>query len=130
MLDSAYTKAKLVNFAQIPFNRDFRDRLIFTSSKFGGKKLTSQAYQFLRDIPDGRKFGGIFNMVDGSASSGNFYKALTYLPSTLTENQDLDVKKLILWKAALLKGENKAYENVLDKNYNWDYVLYGNFSLN
>jgi hypothetical protein len=120
LLDSAYSKARTINLFQINGNRDFRYDFISFSAQVGGNEISTIANQFLKDMVEGRKFGGIIGMVRGYTSTNNFYKALTYVPPTLTENQDLIIRTWLLWKAG--KTENDDYKYVLDDYFEWNNI--------
>ncbi|MEQ1585293.1 MAG: hypothetical protein ABL895_05400 [Cyclobacteriaceae bacterium] len=130
MLDSANSKAPTIALTQLPGFRDFRYNLIYTLTYVGGKEITSQAKDVLREMNEGRKFGGTLSMVDGYSRSGELYKASASMPITLTENQELVCKTRILWGASSSKGNKEIYLIGLNKRFDWDYVRYGNSTLN
>jgi energy-coupling factor transporter ATP-binding protein EcfA2 len=98
-LDSAMAKVDEIDFGTLPFEWDARYNLISLLAKIGGEKMNALAMEIFRDIPEGPKFFGTFRMADGLAAEGNFFKALSIIPSTLTEEQDLISSAVILWEA-------------------------------
>jgi hypothetical protein len=130
MLDSANSKMPAIALSQIPGFRDFRYNLIYAHTYVGGREIAFRANEVLREMPEGRKFGGTLSMVDGYSHSGELYKASASMPMTLTENQELLCKTKILWRASLLKGTTEDYLNGLNKKFDWDYVRYGSSTLN
>ncbi|HEY6435812.1 MAG TPA: hypothetical protein VIY47_04420, partial [Ignavibacteriaceae bacterium] len=110
-LDSALSKMKNIDFGAIPFPWDARYNLIALLSKIGGEKINKIAFEVLRDVPEGPKFFGISRMSNSMAFEGNFYNALSVIPSTLTEEQDLIVCDIIFWVACFnqekMSGKNE-----------------------
>jgi energy-coupling factor transporter ATP-binding protein EcfA2 len=131
-LDSALTKASRVDFSQFDFgiNRqiDIRQNLILLLSRIGGRELNDISNDLLREMVEGAKFSGIISRVYGVAEEGNFYRALTALPSTLTEGQDLILQSFILWQAAIEKQteEEAARWKPMDDffTFNNNYIFY------
>jgi len=131
-LDSALTKASRVDFSQFNFGVntqiDIRQNLILLLSRIGGRELNDISNDLLREMVEGAKFSGIINRVYGVAEEGNFYRALTALPSTLTEGQDLILQSFILRQAAIEKQteEEAARWKPMDDffTYNNNYIFY------
>lgn len=131
-LDSALTKASRVDFSEFDFgvNRqvDIRQNLILLLSRIGGRELNDMSNDLLREMVEGAKFSGIISRVYGVAEEGNFYRALTALPPTLTEGQDLILQSFILWQAAIEKQteEEAARWKPMDDffTYNNNYIFY------
>jgi hypothetical protein len=111
-LDSVLSKSKDVDFSNFDFGRnqalDYRFNLILLMSRIGGRKLNAMADNFLSDIIEQNKFGGILNHVYGVADEGNFYRARTGLPTTLTETEDLTARSYILWQACRKQDSEKG----------------------
>ena len=131
-LDSALTKASRVDFSQFDFgiNRqiDIRQNLILLLSRIGGRELNEISNDVLREMVQGVKFSGIISRVFGVAEEGNFYRAMTALPPTLTENQELFLQSLILWQASIEQQteEEAARWKPMDTYFTHDfnYVFY------
>ena len=126
MLDSAMAIASSINQTQIAGFRDHRYNLIAMLTQIGGNKMSTIANEIQREMIEGRKFGSIMSMVDGYSVSGNYYKALSIIPSTLTENQELIYATNMLMNASTAKNMRNDLINAL----RWDYVLYGALNLN
>jgi energy-coupling factor transporter ATP-binding protein EcfA2 len=120
-LDSAYAISKKINYAiQVP-KVDPRYFQIQLLSEIGSKAINMQAAEILRDLPEGGKYGGVFLRVSGIAYEGNYYRALTAIPNTLTESQDLLCRTLILLEACKVKERltgNTSWK-AMDDNFDW-----------
>lgn len=131
-LDSALTKASRVDFSQFDFgvNRqiDIRQNLILLLSRIGGRELNEISNDLLREMIEAMKFSGIISRVYGVAEEGNFYRAYTAMPPTLTEGQDLFLQSMILWQAAIEKqSEEEAVRwKPMDTffTHDFNYVFY------
>jgi hypothetical protein len=110
-LDSALSKSKTIDFSQFNYGAtqaiDFRFKLIFLMSRIGGRQLNTLSDDFLQEIIEGNKFNGVFSKVYGVAEEGNFYRAFSSIPTTLTETEDLFSRALILWQACIKRETDK-----------------------
>jgi energy-coupling factor transporter ATP-binding protein EcfA2 len=132
-LDSVFSKSKDVDFSQFNFGAnqaiDYRLNLILLLSRIGGKQLNTLSSDFLAEIIEGNKFDGVTSRVYGIAEEGNFYRALTAIPSTLTESQDLIARALIVWQACRKKEAEegiqrwKAMDDFLTHDFNYIFYL-------
>jgi energy-coupling factor transporter ATP-binding protein EcfA2 len=126
-LDSALTKASRVDFSQFDFgvNRqiDIRQNLILLLSRIGGRELNEISNDLLREMVEEMKFSGMISRVYGVAEEGNFYRAYTAMPPTLTEGQELFLQSFILWQAAIAQQteEEAARWEPMDTFYTHDY---------
>ncbi|ULQ51013.1 ATP-binding protein [Flavihumibacter fluvii] len=102
-LDSAYANIARLDYAKLPDALDPRTDQLLVLSEIGSKTINAHAKEVLRDIPEGAKFGAIYYQVIGISYEGNYYRALTSLPTTLTESQDLICRTLILLEACRAK---------------------------
>ncbi len=106
-IDSVFAKSRDVDFSQFNFgaNRaiDFRFNLILLLSRIGGIQMNQLSDNFLKEIIEDNKFDGAFCKVYGVAEEGNFYRAFSSIPSTLTESQDLIACDVIIWQASRKK---------------------------
>ncbi|PWN05106.1 ATP-binding protein [Rhodohalobacter mucosus] len=131
-LDSALTKASRVDFSQFDYgvNRqiDIRQNLILLLSRIGGRELNEISNDVLREMVEDVKFSGIFSRVFGVAEEGNFYRAMTAMPPTLTEGQELFLQSLILRQAAVAQqtAEEAARWEPMDTffTHDFNYVFY------
>ena len=131
-LDSVFSKSKDVNFSEFNFGQrqsvDIRFNLILLLSRIGGRELNSLLNNFLAEIIEDNKFGGVINKVYGVAEEGNFYRAKIALPSTLTETQDLIARAIILWQACRKKETEEGSKNwkAMDEfiSHDLNYIYY------
>jgi hypothetical protein len=114
-LDSVFSKSKDVDFSQFNFGVnqaiDFRFNLILLMSRIGGKQLNSLSNKSLAEIIEQNKFFGVLSSVYGIAEEGNFYRAKTAIPSTLTESEDLTARSYILWQACRKRELEEGVQN-------------------
>ena len=132
-LDSVFSKSKDMDFSK--FNNginqaiDYRYNLILLLSRIGGKKLNSMSDNFLADVIEQNKFAGIISRVYGVAEEGNFYRAKTSLPATLTETEDLTARSYILWQACRKQASAselrkwKTMDDFLTHDYNYIFFM-------
>ncbi|HEY5773231.1 MAG TPA: hypothetical protein VIS75_11400, partial [Chitinophagaceae bacterium] len=131
-LDSVFSKSKEIDFSQFNFGAnqaiDFRFNLILLMSRIGGKKLNSLSYNFLSDIIEQNKFFGVLSRVYGIAEEGNFYRALTAIPSTLTETEELTARSFIVWQACrkIELEEGKQQWGTMDEfiTHDFNYIFF------
>src|SRR6185369_2640049 len=132
-LDSVFSKSKDVDFSQFNFGRaqaiDFRFNLILLLSRIGGKELNAMSNNLFAEIIEGNKFNGVISKVYGIAEEGNFYRAKTALPATLTETEELISRAFILWQACRKKegvegaSNWKAMDEFLTHDFNYIFYL-------
>ena len=132
-LDSVFSKSKEIDFSQFNFGFnqaiDFRYNLILLLSRMGGRPLNFHSNNFLAEIVEQNKFFGVLSRVYGIAEEGNFYRAKTALPSTLTESEELTARSFITWQACRKKesekGEQKwtAMDEYITHDFNYIFFL-------
>ena len=131
-LDSVFSKSKDIDFSQFNFGInqaiDFRFNLILLLSRIGGKQLNALSSKLLAEIIEGNKFFGVSSRVYGIAEEGNFYRAQTAIPSTLTETEELIARALIIWQAGRKKEskEGKHKWSAMDQflMHDFNYIFY------
>jgi hypothetical protein len=128
-LDSAFAKARHVDFSKVLEPIDSRYFTVMVLSEIGSRPLNDEAELILSEIPDDRKFNGILARARGVASEGNYYRALTSIPNTLTESQDLQCRSAILLEACKhLEQQSGAATKwkPMDEfsDWNWNYITY------
>jgi hypothetical protein len=83
---------------------------------------------FLAEVIEGNKFDGVISSVYGIAEEGNFYRALTAIPSTLTETQDLIARSFIIWQACRKKEAEEGVQKwkTMDEyiTHDFNYIFY------
>ncbi len=102
-LDSAYALSRKIDYAFNVAEIDPRYLQIQLLSEIGSRDINNQAAAILRDLPEQGKFWGVFLRSTGLAYEGNYYMALTAIPNTLTESQDLQCRTAILVEACKAK---------------------------
>ncbi|HSF44362.1 MAG TPA: ATP-binding protein [Chitinophagaceae bacterium] len=130
-LDSAYSVSKKIDYADFVPDVEPRHLQIQVLSEIGSRSINNEAIEILRNLPENLKYDGIFAQVTGLAYEGNYYRALTAIPGTLTEGQDLDCRSAILLEAARAKEKqagNKKW-NAMDRYIDW-YQIYQNYMPN
>ncbi len=131
-LDSVFSKSEKIDFSNFNYGAnqaiDPRFSLILMMSRIGGKELNTLADNVLSGIIEQNKFQGVMVQVYGIAEEGNFYRALTSISPTLTENQDLMTRSLILWQACKKKEspEESLTWSAMDRflTYDLNYIWY------
>lgn len=126
-LDSIFSKTDKVDINVLNSPTDHRFNLLMVLGRIGSEKINDKALGIYSEMQEGPKFGALISMVIGTSDEGNLYRAVTAIPPTLTETQDLICRSIILWQAArnMERGEStrwKSMDNFLLKdNY---YVNY------
>ena len=113
LLDSAYAISGKINYADVVTDVDPRYMQIQLLSEIGGKAINKEADLILKDLPENGKYDGVSLRVAGLAFEGNYYRARTAIPNTLTESQDLQCRAVILIEAC------KAKEKI-EGNFQWE----------
>jgi energy-coupling factor transporter ATP-binding protein EcfA2 len=126
-LDSAYANAEKIDYSvsALGFSRGAMIRVL---SEIGSKRINNNADELLREFPGAAKFTGIIARVKGISGEGNYYRALTALPATLTETQDLVCRIFILLEncKARERGGNDSSWKAMDNFIEWnqDYIQF------
>ena len=131
-LDSVFSKSKEVDFSQFNFGAnqaiDYRFNLILLMSRIGGKQLNGLSNNFFAEIIEQNKNGAVLRKVYGIAEEGNFFRAKTAIPATLTETDELFTRSLIVWQACqkkeLEKGELKWKKMDDFITHDFNYIFY------
>jgi len=130
LLDSTLSKMKADDPSRLPGYLEYRGKVIYVLDKIGGEKMIDVRNKILRTIPEGRKFQATGATVKGIAERGDFYAARMFIPSTLTEEQDLICRSIILLQAAREreKANNSPAWKAMDDYFAWDeYELFFGF---
>ncbi|HLA58673.1 MAG TPA: hypothetical protein VK622_07930, partial [Puia sp.] len=120
-LDSVYTESRKIDFTNLTPELDCRIGQIRVLSQIGSEALNNNADDLLREIPQEYKMNGIAARIEGIASEGNYFRALTAIPKTLTETQDLICRAIILREDSRAKErKNQDSEwNAFDRYLDW-----------
>jgi hypothetical protein len=108
-LDSAFSKMETQNLSDLGFNEDYRFKLIHVLSKMGGERLNTMAKDVLRDITEDNKFDAILSYVWGATADQNYYNAVSSIPKTLTESQELQCYGMLLWETCKQSDNGNAH---------------------
>ncbi|HJS53799.1 MAG TPA: hypothetical protein VJ765_04625, partial [Chitinophagaceae bacterium] len=132
-IDSVFSKSKDIDFSQFNFGSnqaiDYRFNLILLLSRIGGKQLNAFSNNFLADIIEQNKFFAVQSRVYGIVEEGNFYRAMTAIPSTLTETEELTAHATIVWQACRKKETEegvqkwKAMDEFITHDFNYIFYL-------
>jgi len=109
LLDSAFSKMEDQNLSDLTYNEDYRFKLIHVLSKMGGERLNAMAKDILRDITEDDKFDAIQSYVWGSTADQNYYNAVSSIPKTLTESQELQCYGMLLWETCKQSENDNAH---------------------
>ena len=126
-LDSVMSINKTIDFNNLNI-RDNRFDLVEVLSRIGGRAMNEKAMEIMRDFSlNERNFGTIL-MIWGVAKEGNYHRALTSIPTTFTEEQDLICRDIILYEESK-KRESQSSVNTwsaMDKFYakRFEYIFY------
>lgn len=124
-LDSSFAKAKNVDYQSLRFELNSTFKQVMVLSEIGSNRLNAKASSMLKNMTEDEKAFGILNQVMGLAKEGNYYRALTAIPNTLTESQDLICRILILLEAIKEKEVKsadsswKAMDNFVYRLFNY-----------
>lgn len=127
-LDSSFAKSKTIDITTTVQETDPAYNQVMVLSEIGSKAINKKAIDVLRDIPEARKFFGILSRVTGVAFEGNYYRAYTSIPNSLTESEDLQCRTMLLLEAAKEKekaGKETQWKAMDDFiNWYWNYTDY------
>jgi hypothetical protein len=131
LLDSAMIGLRAFDPENVPPFLDYRGKAVSLLNNIGGDNYVDIAAEIYREIPEVRKFAATERLVKGIAGSGDYNGAYVSIPTTLTEEQDLICRSVILLTAARAhENENKLKGwPALDWFVDWsdDHVLFFGF---
>jgi hypothetical protein len=96
LLDSALSIYRRMPTKDFLFELEYRHRFVEIMEKIGGDKMKMFSKEFLRDTRESRKVLSINAMVNGICERGDYYEAMTAIPPTLTEGEDLACKGVLI----------------------------------
>lgn len=131
-LDSALSKAEHINFSNynegLNTNLDIRFKLIMVLSRIGGRHLNALAENYASEFIEPAIYGGTISRIMGVAAEGNFFRAYSAMPATLTETQELISRTILLWQACLKEElkNNRLPDQAMDNffNHEFNYIFY------
>ena len=131
LLDSAMTGLRAFDPENVPPFLDYRGKAISLLNKIGGDKYVDIGTDVYREIPELRKFTATERLVKGIADSGDYNGAYVSIPPTLTEDQDLICRSIILLTAARAREDENKIKGwpAMDWFADWsdDHVLFFGF---
>lgn len=127
MLDSAYSLISKIDFNQTAVSNaprhDSRRMLVYMLGKVGGEKPGQLARGYIREFLENAKALGMLAMILGTAQDGNFYTALSTMPPTLTEDQEMVCYYSMLGLIAQQRSSNPAWLG-LTEFLEWDFKYF------
>jgi len=126
-LDSAYAIANRIDFTGLPVanapRNDSRRMLVYMLGKVGGEKPAQLARNYIRELVEFAKGLSIQAMIQGTATDGSYYKAMSIVPDTFTEDQELNSYNSILALVAHEKFNQPEWAG-MDDVILWDYQYF------
>ncbi len=125
-LDSALRLMAEENFNILRPELDYRIKLVNLLGQIGGEKLNTLANSIVQDFFEGNKFQGITSKVRGIAAEGNYHLAMSAMPATLTETEELICYYYLLNEASKAHETGVTDWSKLDSYLNFDlnYIFY------
>ncbi|HRI78685.1 MAG TPA: ATP-binding protein [Cyclobacteriaceae bacterium] len=123
-LDSAYSTINRVDFNNLNSGvydeLDARRYMTYVLGKIGGDKVNRISRDYVKELIEISKVRGTINMIVGTAQDGNYFKALSVMPPTLTEDQELICYYSIL--AQIARGQKTEIQWAgMDEALLWEY---------
>jgi hypothetical protein len=75
----------------------------------GGDRLNTMAKDVLRDITEDDKFDAILSYVWGATADQNYYNAVSSIPKSRTESQELQCYGMLLWETCKQSDNDNAH---------------------
>lgn len=126
-LDSAYSMIGRTDYNML--NNGVYDELdakrymIYVLGKVGGEKPYQMANDYTKELIEGSKVRGTVGLVLGTATDGNYYTAVSAMPATLTEDQELVCYYAILWEIARSEKTENGWVG-MDKSLPWEFTYF------
>jgi hypothetical protein len=124
-MDSAYRVSKQIDYSiALDGQLDPRYFQIQLLSEIGGAAFNKEVDGIVKGIPPNWQSYSAFLRVLGQAYEGNYHKAYTVIPGSLTETEDLICRQAILVEAC------RARERLTEPSETWNKMdLYVNWTL-
>ncbi len=121
-LDSAFAMIERTDYnllnGGIYDELDARRFMPYVLGKVGGEKLNTLARDYTKELIEFSKVYGTVGTILGTATDGNYYTALSAMPSTLTEDQELTCYYSILGQIVRSKQATKEWAG-MDESLLW-----------
>lgn len=123
-LDSAFATINKVDYNL--YNFLFYDELdakrfaIYVLGKIGGDRVNKLSKSYIKELIERSRVRGIRGMILGMATDGNYYTALTTMPPTLTEEEELQCYFSILGQIARSQNKSSGWAG-MDESLLWEF---------
>lgn len=123
-LDSAFNTINQVDYNQL--NGLLYDELdgkrftIYVLGKVGGDRVNKLSNSYIKELIERSRVRGIRGMILGTATDGNYYTALTTMPPTLTEDEELQCYFSILSQIARSQNKTSGWAG-MDESLLWPF---------
>lgn len=127
-LDSAFATIERIDYnlynGLLYDELDARRFTVYVLGKIGGDRVNQLSNSYLKELIERSRVRGIRGIILGTATDGNYYTALTTMPATLTEEEELQCYYAILGQVARSKDRGKDWAG-MDESLLWpfNYVL-------
>lgn len=126
-LDSAYSMISQTDYNTLNNGvydeLDARRYMIYVLGKVGGEKPYRMANNYTKELIEPSKVRGTVGLILGTATDGNFYTALSAMPSTLTEDQELICYYSILGQIARSRNAQDDWKG-MDESLLWEFTYF------
>ncbi len=126
-LDSAFHTIDKVDFNTLVTGttdeRDVRRFLVYVLGKVGGERMNALSENLIKELIETSKVRGVTGMILGTATDGNYYTALSVMPSTLTEDQELTCYYTILGQIVRSREEVSDWKG-MDESLLWEFTYF------
>lgn len=123
-LDSAVNTMERVDYNQLNGllydELDARRYTIYVLGKVGGDRVNKMSKSYIKELIERSRVRGINGMILGTATDGNYYTALTTMPQTLTEDQEMQCYFAILSQIARSQAKTEGWVG-MDESLLWPF---------
>jgi energy-coupling factor transporter ATP-binding protein EcfA2 len=99
---------------------DARRYTIYVLGKVGGDRVNKLSNDYIKELVEQSRVRGIRGMILGTATDGNYYTALTTMPPTLTEDQEMQCYFSILSQIARSQNRTAGWAG-MDESLLWPF---------
>lgn len=123
-LDSAFKTMERVDYNQLNVllydELDAKRFTIYVLGKLGGDRVNKLSNSYIKELIERSRVRGITGMILGTATDGNYYTALTTMPPTLTEDEELQCYFSILGQIARSQNKTSGWAG-MDESLLWEF---------
>ena len=103
--------------------QDARRFMVYVMGKVGGEKMNKLSSDYTKELIEISKVRGTVGMILGTATDGNYYTALSAMPPTLTEDQELACYYSILGQ--IVRSQQQAPDwRGMDESLLWEFTYF------